>query len=426
MTTEAPRNPFGLPVFASGLAVVGAAAAGGAELATTGLSPLAASALAATTAGALTVFGLRGLARSLARRAADATRELEAGRTRAEGREELLRAVVEATPLALLFYSDSGHIIHANAEARRLFFEGSSPEGQNFLRLIADAPEALRRALLGDTDELFTAEVDGQQETYHVSRRNIFFDGETHTLLLVRHLTFEISRREVDVLKKVIRIISHELNNSLAPIGSLVHSARVIAKNPAHLPKLDVVFDTIEERAVHLREFLNGYANLARLPKPRVGKVAWEPILLRLRALYPEARIADMGTAKGYFDAAQIEQLLINLLKNANEAGGAASDVVLSVVPGAEGSATIELSDRGKGLTSEALESAFLPLYSTKEGGSGMGLALCREVVEAHGGRTSIKNREGGGCTVSCFLPGEKRTGDDGNASRATLTLTRS
>src|SRR5262249_25624202 len=118
------------------------------------------------------------------------------------------------------------------------------------------------------------------------------------------------------------------------------------------------------------------------------------------------------------------EQLCINLLKNANEAGCAPNAVVLSVSPGVEGSATLEISDRGKGLTSEALENAFLPLYSTKEGGSGMGLALCPEVVEAHGGRVSIKNREGGGCVVSCFLPGEKRAGDDG-ASRATLTLSR-
>jgi two-component system, NtrC family, nitrogen regulation sensor histidine kinase NtrY len=123
---------------------------------------------------------------------------------------------------------------------------------------------------------------------------------------------------------------------------------------------------------------------------------------------------------------AQIEQVVINLLKNANESGGDAAAVELRIVAEPAGGVDVQVADRGQGLTPEALESAFLPLYTTKEGGSGMGLALCREVVEAHGGRVSIKNREGGGCTVSCWLPPVKKPGVDAATSRARLTLTRS
>ena len=111
--------------------------------------------------------------------------------------------------------------------------------------------------------------VGGQQETYHLSRRNFELEGEIHTLLIVRQLTREVSRREVEVLKKVIRVISHELNNSLAPISSLINSARLIAKSREHLEKLEHVFDTIAERAQHLSAFLDGYAKFARLPKPK-------------------------------------------------------------------------------------------------------------------------------------------------------------
>jgi two-component system nitrogen regulation sensor histidine kinase NtrY len=391
--------------------------------------PAAASAgmtagLAALTVGLYSRSAVRGALGHVRRLA----RELEKGRQKEAARQTLLYAVVEATPVALLFYADAGRIRFANAESRRLFFEGQSPEGQNFLHLVAHAPEPLRKALLGENDELFNVEPasgDGQRETYHLARRTFPFDGETHTLLVVRQLTFEVSRREVEVLRKVIRIISHELNNSLAPITSLVHSSRVITKNPEHIGKLDRVFDTIEERARHLTTFLNGYATLAKLPKPKQEQVPWEPLLDRLRALHPSARLTPAPAAPAWMDAGQVEQLLINLLKNAAEAGGDPAAIELDVTAEADGAVTVRVSDRGTGLGPEALESAFLPLYSTKEKGSGMGLALCREIAEAHGGRLSIRNRDGGGCVVACRLPARRTPGIDGG-SRATLTLTRS
>jgi nitrogen fixation/metabolism regulation signal transduction histidine kinase len=351
-------------------------------------------------------------------------RQSRAGREAAEARTRVLQAVSEATPLALLFYSDTGRIVYANAGARELFFEGASPEGENFLGLVGQAPEELKRALLGESDELFSVNVGGQQETYHLSRRNFELEGEIHTLLIVRQLTREVSRREVDVLKKVIRVISHELNNSLAPISSLVNSARLIAKNPEHLQRLEQVFDTIAERAQHLSAFLDGYAKFARLPKPKQAEVEWQPFLSQFAALYPNAKISGPDQGKGWFDPAQIGQLVINLMKNANEAGGPPNAVELNVKPEAGGSLSIEVVDRGKGLSAEALESAFMPFYTTKERGSGMGLALCREVAEAHGGRLSIRNRQGGGSIAALWLPGRTRPAELA-ASRARLTLTR-
>ncbi|MES1173513.1 MAG: ATP-binding protein [Myxococcales bacterium] len=347
---------------------------------------------------------------------------LSRARSEHEQQERLLRTVVENAPMAIVLYGHTGRLSYSNAEARELFFEGRSLTGENFLRLLDRAPEALRQGLLTETDALFTVEQDGESGTYHLAKRHFELDNEPHTLLMVKHLTPELGRQEIEVWKKVIRLINHELNNSLAPISSMVHSARLIAKNPEQLPKLDRVFDIIEERSTHLAAFLEGYARFARLPKPRLERVPWGPFLEGIRMLYPALQLKEPPTFDGYFDAGQIQQALINLLKNAFEASSDPSGVELSVSAGEGGGATVTVADRGSGMTDEVLKNALLPFFSTKEKGTGLGLALCREIVEAHRGKLRVARREGGGIVVSLSLPGRQalvptRTGR--------LTLTR-
>jgi nitrogen fixation/metabolism regulation signal transduction histidine kinase len=337
--------------------------------------------------------------------------------------DELIRVIADSVPEAVLFFSDHGVIRYANAVARELFFEGQTPAGQNFIRLVAAAPVPLREALLGDSDRLFSMEVDGRRETYHVSRRSFMLEDELHTLLVVRYMTREIGRHEVEVLKRVVRVISHEVNNSLAPIASLVHSARLIAKNPEHTGKLERVFDTIEERARHLKGFLEGYATLARLPKPKPATVAWPDFLSKLATLYPHVRFAEAPAKPGWFDPAQIEQILINLLKNAAEAADTETEIEVKVTTLEDGTTEIDVLDRGPGFSSEALKDALMPLYTTKASGSGMGLSLSHEIVEAHGGSIRLSNRSDGGGWIRVILPGRVSSGTaDYTRSRLTLT----
>jgi two-component system nitrogen regulation sensor histidine kinase NtrY len=347
-----------------------------------------------------------------------------AAHARAAGQEKLLRTVVEGVPLAIVLYGDSGRIAFTNAAARELFFEGRAVEGQNFLSMLQAAPAPLRQALLARSDELFTVEVEGESETFHLSKRDFGWSGEPHTLLLVKHLTQELARQEVDIWKKVIRVMSHELNNSLAPLSSLLHSARLITHHPEQLGKLARVLDLLEERATHLRTFLEGYVRFARLPGPRPAWVDWSRLLAGLQALYPQATFASPPRQPGWFDPTQVEQVLINLLKNAQEAGGSPEAVSLEVEE-AEGGFRLRVHDRGRGLTPEVLQHALLPFYTTKEKGSGLGLALCREIIDAHHGRLRLENREGGGATITVWLPG-REAGNAGQSSRARLTMTRS
>jgi nitrogen fixation/metabolism regulation signal transduction histidine kinase len=351
------------------------------------------------------------------------TLELAREAERAERGEEqrLLKAVVENAPMAIVVYGDTGKIAYSNAQARTLFSEDKPLENDNFLRLVQHAPEGLKQALVRDGDALFTVDQSGQAETYGLSRRFFELGGERHTLLMVKELTPELGRQEIDVWKNVIRIINHELNNSLAPISSMVHSARLIAQNPEQLPKLGRVFDTIEERTQHLTAFLEGYARFARLPKPRADRVAWQSFLDNLQALFPKVKMAAAPSIDAWFDAGQIQQTLINLLKNAAEASGPDLSVELEVEMAADGSATITVADRGSGMTDEVLRNALVPFFSTKEKGTGLGLALCREIVEAHRGKLRLSRRQGGGLEVTCWLPG-RATVEKPRTGRLTLT----
>ena len=361
------------------------------------------------------------LARKYAREAGALRQALSDVRAEHEQKERLLQTVVENAPMAIVLYGNTGKLLYSNAEARELFFEGRSLTGENFLRLLDRAPEALRQGLLTETDALFTVEQDGESGTYHLAKRYFDLEREPYTLLMVKHLTAELGRQEIEVWKKVIRIINHELNNSLAPISSMVHSARLIAKNPAQIAKLDRVFDTIEERSSHLAAFLEGYARFARLPKPRSERVAWAPFLDGIRMLYPDLKVGEAPAQDGYFDSGQIQQALINLLKNAFEASRDPAGVELGIIPGEGGEATLTVADRGAGMTDEVLKNALLPFFSTKEKGTGLGLALCREIAEAHRGKLRVARREGGGIEVSLWLP-SRHVAPPSRTGRLTLT----
>jgi signal transduction histidine kinase len=222
-------------------------------------------------------------------------------------------------------------------------------------------------------------------------------------LYLLKRLTRELSRQEVSTWKKLIRVLSHELNNSLGPLSSLAHSGAEIARRGDHAT-LPAVFAAIAERAEHLHHFVSGYATFARLPAPRPARVDWAAFVDDLARQQPFTVAGALPASPGWFDRAQVEQALINLLKNAHEAGGAANHVELCMLC-AGGDQRIEVRDRGAGMNQTVLAQALLPFYSTKRSGTGLGLALAREIAEAHGGRIQLFNRDGGGLCVMLDLP---------------------
>ena len=318
-------------------------------------------------------------------------------------RELLLDTVIQATPLSMVLTNANGRVVYSNVAARQTFLGGRKLEGLAFAELIAASPEPLRLAVASEADSLFTIEGEDESEIYHLSQRGFLLNSQLHRLYLLKQMTRELARQEVETWKKVIRVIAHELNNSLAPISSLAHSGRQTVERP-DASQLERIFRTIEERARHLHTFIDGYARFAKLPRPQPEPIAWRAFLRSLQETAPFVLAAEPPTRPGVFDPAQIGQVIINLVKNAKEAGAPPDSIELNVQEHAAGW-RLQVLDRGAGMSEEVLRNALLPFYSTKPAGAGLGLTLCREVIEAHGGRISLANRPGGGLAATLWIP---------------------
>ncbi|WP_434940602.1 sensor histidine kinase [Shewanella sp. HL-SH8] len=332
-------------------------------------------------------------------------------------RELMLDKVIQNSPNVMLLIDDNQRVIYANGAARHLFNHGVKVEGMLLSELIMMLPDALKAALNSEQEGLFSMGgnsvedaddmgTDGDVETWHISRGRFTQNNQQHHLILLKQLTKELNRQEVAVWKKVIRIISHELNNSVAPIASMVNSGKFLTQ---HLDnsKLQLIFDTIENRTTHLSQFISHYAEFAKLPLPQKQLIDWPKMTLQLAQQYPFKVLSSLPQTPIKLDAVQLEQVLINLLKNAHESGSSAESVALifEQITHPVVGLLIKVEDEGSGMSSEVLSQALLPFYSTKQSGTGIGLPLCREIIEAHGGRISMQNRVEGGLSVKVWLP---------------------
>lgn len=254
-----------------------------------------------------------------------------------------------------------------------------------------------------DAEGLVIHRDDDRPETWAVSHREVALDGAPHRLTVARRLTAHLEQAEVEVWKRLIRALSHELNNSLAPMSSLLHSMHLVLDEPEHAGRLGALVSSMERRVEHLSAFLSEYSAFARLPRPRREEVHWRDFVAGLEPLADFELEGEVdGSAR--FDHGQLEQVTLNLLKNAAESGSPPDAITLGVA--AEGETwVLSVSDRGAGLSEEAIKQATLPFFSTKPEGTGLGLALCRDIALAHGGRFTLSNRAGGGAIARVWLP---------------------
>lgn len=318
-------------------------------------------------------------------------------------RELLLDTVMQSSPLSLVLTEQAGIIIYSNSASRKLFNHSKAINGINFDKLLEAMPKPFKNSLNTGLNGLFTVSSKGLIETYHLTQNTFVLNGKQHRLFLFKRLTKEINRQEVRTWKKVIRVISHELNNSLAPISSLAHSGQVLSQRGDQV-KLKEIFESIEERANHLKTFIEGYAEFSRLPKPNALFINVDQLLSRLNSLYPFQFDQNDSAVILYADPAQLQQAMVNVIKNAHESNSDPADITIKI-KNIKNTTEIQILDGGTGMSDRNLKNALLPFYSTKQQGTGLGLPLCREITEAHGGKILISNRQGKGLAVTIMLP---------------------
>lgn len=323
--------------------------------------------------------------------------ELRSQRRSIYQKELLLDKVIETSPMAMLLSNSTGVLIFANAAARHLFHQGKKMEGLELNKVLSQSDPGFIGAVDEARETFFSVdpssvgqEADVTDRNYHYSLGRFSIDNQEHNLHLFKDVSREINRQEVSTWKKTIKVISHELNNSLAPISSMAHSCQLLLARGDH-ERLDGVLKRIEVGVMGLHDFIQRYATFARLPQPNKAAVHWASFIQSLRDHYPFE--FDGNCPDWYFEAdtGQLHQALVNILKNAHESGSPITSISLAVTQHA-GNTVIEVTDAGGGMSSEVLGKALLPFYSTKQLGSGIGLALCREIVDAHHGHMRLVN----------------------------------
>jgi nitrogen fixation/metabolism regulation signal transduction histidine kinase len=317
----------------------------------------------------------------------------------------LLRTVMEEINLAVFAFDDAQRLRLVNRAGERLL-------AQPIERLLGRTAGELGLAdcLQGEPTRTLQMTFPGSIGRWGMRRSSFRQGGKPHQLLVLADLSQALREEERQAWQRLLRVLGHELNNSLAPIKSIAGSlGSLLGKEPQPADwKEDMQggLGVITARADALSRFMEAYSRLARLPQPKLGAVEIELLIRRVAGL--ETRV-PVVLAPGpnlmiQADGDQLEQLLINLLHNAADAALETKGGVKIGWAKTGSQLEIRVEDEGPGLSNTA--NLFVPFFTTKPGGSGIGLALSRQIAEAHGGSLTLENRkQGTGCLARLRLP---------------------
>jgi two-component system nitrogen regulation sensor histidine kinase NtrY len=316
----------------------------------------------------------------------------------------LLKKVMEEINVAVFAFDAAGRVKLVNRAGERLLARPAS-------RLLErTAAELGLDELLVQTQPAVERTFPGGGGRWGVSVSMFREEGLPLRLLVITDVTRALREEELQAWQRIVRVLGHELNNSLAPIKSIAGSlSRILASDP--LPgdwRADAArgLDIIAARSEGLSKFLAEYARLAKLPRPQKSPLALRPLLEQVARLETRApvSVSDGPHLVVQADASQIEQALINLVRNAVDATTAAGGRVWIEYGRNHTRAEIRVLDEGPGLG--ATKNLFVPFFTTKPGGAGIGLVLSRQIAEAHGGSLTLVDRSPGpGCEATLALP---------------------
>lgn len=324
-------------------------------------------------------------------------------------RENMQAMLLDLAPLALLTADSSGHVHVVNRAARQLL--GADD-------LVLSVPPELAEALTSPPDGLPVSvqlQTGGVYQTFALSSAAIQGPDGPGRLLSLLNIETPLRTRDAETMRELLRILSHEIMNALTPIASLSRTAAdIIGDTPQTDSNLRDAVETVARRSEALQRFGEAYSDLARLPPPVMCAFAVQPWLADLQRLF-EARWksgailhidASQAPDTAIGDSDQLNAAVWALLQNAVEAAGDDTEIHLVVATRAH-ETVFTICDDGPGIPAELTRMIFRPFYTTKPTGSGVGLALARQIMRGHGGELALRvdGSENGAC-FEASLPG--------------------
>ena len=324
-----------------------------------------------------------------------------------------LAAFLDHAPVPLLALRSRGTLSALNLSARRFFATDD---------VVTDPPAPLLNTVLGAAPgerRTLTLETDGLQRAYALTISELVSDGDVVRMAALVDIQAEIQAAEAAALRELMQVLSHEIMNSLTPVTSLAHTAAELLRAPdaaLALPETLEAVESVARRSEGLLTFVGAYRELARLPEPRLADVSVSRLLDEAALLF-RSRWSSSGVSLELvkppsqvtrpMDANLMTQALLNVLTNAAEAaleGAGRPAVRLEALARHSGRLRIAVSDNGPGVRLADPSVIFRPFFTTKPGGTGVGLSLARQVVLAHGGEINVDTSTSAETTILISL----------------------
>ena len=318
----------------------------------------------------------------------------------------LLTKIINQIDVAIVACDQNQTITLLNPAAERLFaFKQHDIIGWPLKQL------GLHPILEKDMQQSVQIKLPNRHEKVLVKKDSYLENGEQNTLIFITHIQQILREEERNAWQKLLRVLSHEINNSLAPIASIAETLVSIENKKQIIDeshKQDFVdgLGVIQERAHSLNHFIQDYHRLAKLPSPQKERINIDKLISDTALLFPDVSFSIQSSdIELMIDKDQFQQVLVNIFKNADESNslaGGSSNIFLTVKI-TSGFAEIVIADEGVGVKNT--DNLFVPYYSTKKSGNGIGLALCRQIVRNHGGELTLENRQESGASAKIVLP---------------------
>jgi nitrogen fixation/metabolism regulation signal transduction histidine kinase len=304
----------------------------------------------------------------------------------------LLGKVIEQIDVAITVFDSQQAIRMINPRCCELLSKQSA-------ELVGKKISDTELANLPGEESLADFDFSGGSGKWNISWQEYREQGRPGKILYISDLKKVLAEQELKTWKNLIRVITHEVNNSLAPISSisqsLISMIQQATLSDEEIEKVVSVLEVIGQRSESLKTFISQYAQVARLPEPNKTDISLQTLLNKAKSMFEGQDFEIKGLTEPMQvsgDALQLEQLLINVLKNAVESYQGGKGRIEIDVGGNSRFITLTIRDEGLGITNP--ENLFTPFYTTKKGGSGVGLTLCRQILAMHGGTINLRNRE--------------------------------